>query len=639
MWKYKIAVYTIALNEEKHVKRWFESAKEADLLVIADTGSTDNTRYLAKSLGIAVTEIEVNPWRFDVARNASLALIPEDFDICIQLDMDEVLPQGWREVVEDAYANGNSWPIYKHVTGRDENGNPRHFQNYFKIHPRKGFFWRYPIHEILVHTPDLSFNRKLIDLEVDHIKDDSKSRKSYLNLLEQAVQGEPHDWRMNHYLNREYFYNRDWIRVLQSAYKCEAISGGWDVERASTYIWASEAAHHLDMAPLAEDWARKASEAAPYFYEAWHWRAHIAHLNNKWNECLEFAKKRLSLERQTHHLVKPEVWEWWGYDLIALSSHKLGRNNEAVNFGYKALTRSPQNTRLKTNQKFYMQAYERVNESKRGDLPSVTWAILAKDGADVLPLYLNSLLTQSYPKSLIDLYIRTNDNKDSTHDLLSQFVKDYGEFFRSVKFDGSDIEENLKNYELHEWNSERFAILGEIRQKSLEYAQEKDSFFYFCSDIDNFLIENTLEALVNLNRPVVAPLLRCVIPNKWPASRCENLWYSNFHDAVDENYWYQATERYNQILAEELRGIFEVPLVHCTYLVQSKFFNSINYSFKFGDWEYKNFARSCNKFGVSQFIDARKTYGYVTLSNDVESCEIAMRKLEVDLVKESHFTS
>ena len=48
----KVAVYTIALNEEKHVQRWYDSAKDADYLLIADTGSTDKTVELAKSLGM-----------------------------------------------------------------------------------------------------------------------------------------------------------------------------------------------------------------------------------------------------------------------------------------------------------------------------------------------------------------------------------------------------------------------------------------------------------------------------------------------------------------------------------------------------------------------------------------------------------
>ena len=87
----KVAVYTIAKNEEQFVERWFNSAKDADYLLIADTGSSDKTVELAKSFGINVYSVNVNPFRFDDARNAALALIPADIDYCISVDMDEVL--------------------------------------------------------------------------------------------------------------------------------------------------------------------------------------------------------------------------------------------------------------------------------------------------------------------------------------------------------------------------------------------------------------------------------------------------------------------------------------------------------------------------------------------------------------------
>ena len=74
----KIAVYTIAKNEAKFVKPWYESAKEADYLLIADTGSTDDTVAVAQSLGIVCHTITVDPWRFDDARNASLAALPKE---------------------------------------------------------------------------------------------------------------------------------------------------------------------------------------------------------------------------------------------------------------------------------------------------------------------------------------------------------------------------------------------------------------------------------------------------------------------------------------------------------------------------------------------------------------------------------
>lgn len=349
----RIAVYTIALNEEKHVKRWYESAKDADLLLIADTGSSDKTVKLARSLGIRVYDIEVKPWRFDIARNASLALIPEEYDICIQLDMDEVLPTDWRVKIEEAWASGNTWPIYRHVTSRYPDGSARHYQHYFKIHPRKGFIWKYPIHEILISQADVNFKRELIDLEVDHIKDHSKSRTSYLDLLELAVRENPNDWRMAHYLNREYWYAGEWNKVLQTAYTGLEISGGWDIERASTCIWASDAAIKLGLMKLGLEWSQRATKEAPSFYESWHWHAHVCHLLELWQECFHSSSKILILDRQDHHLVKPEVWEWWGWDLLALSAHKVGDHQRAVTFGSRALSFSPNDQRLKTNLQFY----------------------------------------------------------------------------------------------------------------------------------------------------------------------------------------------------------------------------------------------------------------------------------------------
>ncbi len=352
----RIAVYTIALNEEKHVRQWFESAKDADLLLIADTGSTDKTREIAQSLGIEVRDISVNPWRFDVARNLSLELIPEDFDICVQLDMDEVLSLGWRQQVEEAWHNGNQWPIYRYVFSRTPDGKPHFFQHYFKIHPRKGMFWKYPIHEVVVPKDGYTFKRQLINVEVDHLKDHSKSRSSYLNLLELAVAEMPQDWRMAHYLNRELYYNQDWHRVLLTASSALKIPNGWDIERASTCMWASDAAERLGYADWSLEWAERATREAPDFFEAWHWHAHIAHLQRNWRVCLDSSSKVLILDRQNHHLAKPWVWEWGGYDLLALSAHNLGRNHLAVKYGELALTASPENGRLKANLDFYRKA-------------------------------------------------------------------------------------------------------------------------------------------------------------------------------------------------------------------------------------------------------------------------------------------
>ena len=100
--KYKIIVYAISKNEEIFVDRWVESMKEADQIYVLDTGSTDNTVSKLKEKGVIVKEEIINPWRFDVARNKSLELLPEDTDICVCTDLDEVFEKGWRKKLEES---------------------------------------------------------------------------------------------------------------------------------------------------------------------------------------------------------------------------------------------------------------------------------------------------------------------------------------------------------------------------------------------------------------------------------------------------------------------------------------------------------------------------------------------------------
>ena len=56
------------------------------------------TRYTEKltRAGVTVHRIAVRPWRFDIARNATIALIPDDVDVCCSMDMDMFLDPGWR---------------------------------------------------------------------------------------------------------------------------------------------------------------------------------------------------------------------------------------------------------------------------------------------------------------------------------------------------------------------------------------------------------------------------------------------------------------------------------------------------------------------------------------------------------------
>ena len=141
MGKYKIIVYAISKNEESFVDRWYESMKEADQIYVLDTGSTDKTVEKLKSHNIYVKQEIINPWRFDIARNKSLDLVPLDADICICTDLDEVFQKGWREKLEESWNDKITRAKYNYNWYIDEDNNPKISYYLDKIHTRKNYRW------------------------------------------------------------------------------------------------------------------------------------------------------------------------------------------------------------------------------------------------------------------------------------------------------------------------------------------------------------------------------------------------------------------------------------------------------------------------------------------------------------------
>jgi glycosyltransferase involved in cell wall biosynthesis len=344
----KIAVYTIALNEEKHVERWFNATKDADYHLIADTGSTDKTIDIAKSLGINVVQISVKPFRFDDARNAALAVLPVDVDICLSLDMDEIPEPGFFDKVREGWVEGTTKAWVWWDTGNKWKNNNR-------LHARHSIRWIKPCHEV---TVSFSGPEKFIDfdLTVYHKPDDTKSRGQYLPMLKMAVDEDPSDARMWHYLIREYYFHQDWFSIVKTVEDAMK-AGGWNVERAATCRATAKAYQHLNNLEMARDWYVKGVKEAPDELEPWYALAQFNYEIKNWQGCWDCASKREVLKRQTHYQVDSTVWDWRCYDLLAISGWYLGKHEQAIEYGRKALENNPSDKRLHDNLKIMQEKY------------------------------------------------------------------------------------------------------------------------------------------------------------------------------------------------------------------------------------------------------------------------------------------
>lgn len=245
-------------------------------------------------------------------------------------------------------------------------------------------------------------------------------------------------------------------------------------------------------------------------------------------------------------------------------------------------------------------------------MEQVTIAILAKDKGHLLPLYLDLIEKQTYPASLIKLYIRTNNNRDNTAEVLEQWIEKVKDRYSEIFYDSSDIPEPVQQYSPHEWNSVRLKALQRLRQESIEWAKARGT-HYFVVDCDNFIIPETLEILLETGLPVIGPLLR----NADNSTNC----YANYHHITDVNGYYKSNQQYYDILFGAIKGLIEVEVIHCTYLIRKEVLKYAIYDDGSGRYDYVNFSSGLRKAGIPQYIDNRRYYGKLTFCDTLEDFE------------------
>jgi len=344
----KIAVYAISKNEEQYVERFCESAKDADIILRADTGSTVNTVEKAREHGATVHSIAVKPWRFDIARDAALVLLPADIDVCISLDLDEELQPGWREEIEKVWKEDTTRLRYKFDWGA---GIAFYYE---KIHHRHGYHWHHPCHEYPV--PDVRTDEVWAHTDMllaVHKPDPTKSRGQYMDLLHVAVTEDPRCPRNAFYYARELTFYSRWQEAVDALNKYLAMpEATWQNERSYAMRLLGKSYDELGWDGIG--WYRKACAEAPNTREAWCDLAMACYRKSMWQECFAAASNALAIkDKELVYTMDPSVWGSKPHDLLAISAHHIGLKDLALEHGQIAVDLEPNNERLIKNLEFY----------------------------------------------------------------------------------------------------------------------------------------------------------------------------------------------------------------------------------------------------------------------------------------------
>ena len=372
----KICVYAICKNESQFVEKWLDSMQEADYICVLDTGSTDDTyKKLKADKRVTVVKKQViTPFRFDVARNESMKLCPEDSTILVCTDLDEVFEPGWGETLRQIFTADPTinrvW--YTFAWGHNEIGEPEDIFRYGKIHDRN-YHWIYPVHEVPALI-DPNFKERTIDVGKDiflhHYPDKSKPRKFYLDLLKLSCEENPDNTHVRMLYARELYIQGDKEKskneflevlkmpeiehparrevllnsLLQLAIIYQELGdydeGLWycqefikeDYTFREPYIIMAELYHDMNMLTLAEG-------------------------------CIEMAKKYTY--RHYSWVERANTWTNALSDIESLCLFKLGEYEKAYEVGKEALSHEPHDVRLLNNVKEFADKYIEQLKNKK----------------------------------------------------------------------------------------------------------------------------------------------------------------------------------------------------------------------------------------------------------------------------------
>lgn len=353
MKKYKIAVYAICKDESKYVDTWYNSMKEADEIIVLDTGSKDNTiSLLRKYPKIKVYEEKIIPWRFDTARNLSLSKVSKDTDICVCTDLDEVFDSGWRNILESNWNESTTRARYLYNWNFTENNKPGTTFYLNKIHSRNNYKWTHPVHEVLTSTT--KENEILIEgITLNHHPDPTKSRSSYLPLLELSVKESPNDDRNMHYLGREYMYYKEWDKAISTLHRhLNLPSSTWKDERSSSMRYIAYSYYHKNYLEESIMWYKNAIQEAPYLREPYFDLGYLYYSIKDYKSSELYLKKALKIkDKPLTYINEERAWNETIYDLLSIACYYNGKLKEAYKYCKKAYSINNKDKRITNNLK------------------------------------------------------------------------------------------------------------------------------------------------------------------------------------------------------------------------------------------------------------------------------------------------
>lgn len=208
-----ISLCMIVKNEEDVLERVLKSVENIfDEIIIADTGSSDNTKKIAYKYTDKVYDFK---WIQDFSAARNFVCSKASTDYWMWLDADDIINKKWRGELLKLKENIDTsvdMVMMKYVTGFDKDDKPSFY--YYReriIKNHMGYSWEGRVHEAIVPKGKIIYS----DIEIEHRKINKEYTDRNLKIYEDMLEkGEKFDPRSKFYYGRELYFNGKYEKAV-----------------------------------------------------------------------------------------------------------------------------------------------------------------------------------------------------------------------------------------------------------------------------------------------------------------------------------------------------------------------------------------------------------------------------------------
>lgn len=636
----------IVKNEEAVLERCLQSVKHiVDEIIIVDTGSTDDTKEIAKKFDAKIYDFE---WcnDFSKARNYSFSLANKDY--ILWLDADDVMEEKEQlKLMElkkslSEEVDAVSMP---YILAVSESGDVGYQIRRHRLAKRERHFqWEGKVHEVLLVSGNILHS----DVAIEHKKEKQHTDRNLQIYMDCYERGEYFSPRDVYYFGNELLDHGKYEKAIDQYRAFLDSEQGWVEDNINACFNLAACYRQLNEKNLQLQALLRILEYTKPTPKFCCLLGDILTEKGNINSSLYWYLTAVNIGKPDgeYSVLEPQYWTWYPHLQLCALYYQQGDLKKSKFHHDSAKYYVPEHPSVIFNEQYFNQQQLKKNElsvenqekqilnlveaedieiNKKGKLKILIGSPIKQDH-DILIHFLHSLDNLEISDDVQVNYLFFDDNDDMTSKkLLKKF---------STNREVSIIETNnkyeyIKNDVTHYWTSNNIQHVSWMKNHILNYSKENDFDYVFLIDSDLILHPKTLVNLLKANKDIISNIFW----TKWTPESIEmpQVWMQDEYQLFnkEDNHILSESEiklkSLEFILKMKVPGIYKVGGLGACTLISKKvisagvnFNNIYNVSYAGED---RHFCIRAAVLGFSMYVETTNPAFHIYRKENLEEIE------------------